>query len=65
MTEISARARAEKFATGRALNDMRLFSTCYSSRVRWEVGRVENAFFELKGRCSTTELRPYGVNFLL
>ena len=34
---------------------------------RWMVGAVgiEPTTFGLKGRCSTTELRPYGVNFLL
>jgi hypothetical protein len=34
---------------------------------RWLVGAVgiEPTTFGLKGRCSTTELRPYGVNFLL
>ena len=26
---------------------------------------IEPTTFGLKGRCSTTELRPYGVNFLL
>jgi hypothetical protein len=33
----------------------------------WLVGAVgiEPTTFGLKGRCSTTELRPYGVNFLL
>ncbi len=51
-------ACGEKSATGRALNEMRLFSTCYRWKVRWEVGRGEFTFFELKGRCSTTELRP-------
>jgi hypothetical protein len=33
----------------------------------WLVGAVgiEPTTFGLKGRCSTTELRPYGVNFIL
>ena len=26
---------------------------------------IEPTTFGLKGRCSTTELRPYGMNFLL
>ena len=26
---------------------------------------IEPTTFGLKGRCSTTELRPYGVNFIL
>jgi hypothetical protein len=32
----------------------------------WLVGAVgiEPTTFGLKGRCSTTELRPYGMNFL-
>jgi hypothetical protein len=34
----------------------------YSEHMRWLVGAVgiEPTTFGLKGRCSTTELRPYG-----
>jgi hypothetical protein len=43
----------------------KLLSGCWEKG--WLVGAVgiEPTTFGLKGRCSTTELRPYGVNFLL
>ena len=39
-------------------------SLSHSEHMRWLVGAVgiEPTTFGLKGRCSTTELRPYGVN---
>ena len=42
-------------------------SISYLEHVGWLVGAVgiEPTTFGLKGRCSTTELRPYGMNFLL
>src|SRR5436189_389952 len=39
---------ANIYTNGSALNDMRLFSKCYGSRVRWEVDRGEDGLFELK-----------------
>jgi hypothetical protein len=42
-------------------------SLSHSEQMGWLVGAVgiEPTTFGLKGRCSTTELRPYGVNFSL
>src|SRR5436190_11524532 len=51
---------ANIYTNGSAFNDMRLFSKCYGSRVRWEVDRGEDGLFWLKGRCSTTDICGIG-----
>ena len=60
---IACRLR-EGYAGGTQKNPPAQVVRCQSVRLVGAVG-IEPTTFGLKGRCSTTELRPYGVKFLL